>query len=98
VEISGTKGMLKNVLLHYSSATLSAYFRKMDYYTDMEAEFLRKKGYRLKFIDFFLKPLYMFGYLYFFRMGFRDGYEGFIYCIFGSWYVFMKYSKYRELR
>ena len=46
-----------------------------------------------------LRPLLVFVYLFFFRMGFLDGKPGLIFCCLRSWYEFMidcKVLEYKE--
>ena len=55
-----------------------------------------KRGLRFiwRFIPF--KPFALFVYMYFFKLGFLDGYPGFLICVFQSFYVFLSYAKFRE--
>ena len=95
--IQGRVGELKSPMMHFTYDSLSDYFTRFNRYTTLEAEFLLKKMHNLSFGDFSLRPLAMFLKLYIFKQGFRDGWEGFLFCLFSSWYVFVKYAKYREL-
>lgn len=45
-----------------------------------------------------LRPTLRFIYSYFFQMGFRDGYPGYVMCRLLGWYEFVSIAKYRERR
>jgi len=96
VEIEGTIGILKNHIEHYSSKNISSYMARFNRYTDFEAEMLykRKAKFRARYI--LLKPVAKFIYQYFWKRGYRDGIEGFIYYVFSAVYIGVKYIKYWE--
>ncbi len=95
--IHGRIAEFKAPMMHFTYDSLSDYFTRFNRYTTLEAEFLLKKKNNLSFGDFTLRPIAMFLKLYIFKQGFRDGWEGFLFCLYSSWYVFVKYTKYREL-
>jgi glycosyltransferase involved in cell wall biosynthesis len=85
-------------LLHFSYKNLTDYFARFNRYTSLVAEEHRRKGHDappriLHVARFFLE----FFYRYIIRAGILDGYQGFVYAMFGSVYVFVKYAKLREL-
>jgi glycosyltransferase involved in cell wall biosynthesis len=96
--IRGAVGELKAPMKHFTYDSVSDYFARFARYTSCEAEFLLKKAHTLRFSDFLLRPVGMFLKLYILKQGFRDGWEGFLFCLFSGGYVFVKYAKYRELR
>ncbi len=97
VQISGAIGTLRSPFLHYTYPTIEDYFTRFNRYTSMEAQFLESKHYQLMPWDFLLKPLLMFVKLFFLRQGFRDGFEGFLFCFFSGYYILVKHAKYREI-
>jgi glycosyltransferase involved in cell wall biosynthesis len=97
VKIEGEVGTLRSPFLHYTYDSIQDYLTRFNRYTSMEAQFLKNKNYSLRWRDFSLKPFLLFLKLFFLRQGFRDGFEGFLFCVFSGWYVFVKYAKYWEL-
>ncbi len=97
VQINGEMGILQSPFLHYTYPSIEDYLTRFNRYTSMEAEFLKSKNYQLRVWDFLLKPFLMFVKLFFLKQGFRDGFEGFLFCAFSGWYLFVKYAKYQQL-
>ena len=97
IRVQGEVGRLENPLLHYAYPTVRSYFEKFTRYTDIAAAELRDNGVRAGLFDLVARPFYSFIKMYLFKLGFLDGVEGFILCIFSAFYVFVKYAKLREL-
>ena len=55
---------------------------------------IKKK--KATFIKLYLSPLFSFIKNYFFKLGFLDGYYGFIVCKFHSQYTYLKYKYLKE--
>lgn len=70
--------VLEGDLLHYSYSSLSHQIRQLDKFTDLTAEqdFLRHKKYSV--LDCLLRPFWRFMRDYFFKMGFKDGFGGYM--------------------
>jgi glycosyltransferase involved in cell wall biosynthesis len=94
---TGESGELINDLEHYTDPTVSHYFVKFNNYTSLAAKDLIKKGKKFHFSDLFLRPAVIFIKMYFIKLGFMDGIQGFMLAAFSSAYVFTKYSKFWEL-
>jgi len=58
----------------------------------------RRRWLRMRFLRLFGSPFYLFLYKYICRGGFRDGKQGFIYCLFQAIQVFHTKTKILELR
>ena len=88
---------LRGELLHYSYHDISDYFNRFNRYTSMAADgyFVKKK--KFSFISHIFRPWFEFVYRYILRLGFVDGYPGYVYALFSSLYTFTKYAKYHEL-
>lgn len=84
-------------LAHDSLPDLDTYFRKLQLYTDLEARELFECG--VKFCPWLVsfKAFARFLYFYLIRLGFLDGYEGFLFHSLSSIYFFLKYAKLHEL-
>lgn len=81
----------KGAMNHYSTPDLSSYVRKLNIYTDIESEDLRKRRFLLLGIIFIPPSLFIRRYIL--QRGFLDGMEGFIYAVLSSVYSFIKYAK-----
>ncbi|UCF64028.1 MAG: glycosyltransferase family 2 protein [bacterium] len=101
LEIDGKMGILDNDLLHYPYLTISQYIQKFNFYTSFEAQFLhengKKPGFFMGIRYIFLKPLSRFIRRYFFKFGFRDGWQGFFAAIFDAMNYQVRYFKLIEI-
>lgn len=98
VVVQGKVGELAGKLFHDCTGTVENYMRKLNLYTDFEARWMAEKGVKPNGAQLWLFPPSRFIYNYFFRLGFLDGYEGFLYQSLSSAYYFLKYAKLRELK
>jgi len=96
IKVRGPVGNLTGDLKHESAQSVSDYLNKLELYTDFEADWMFRKRIRPTIMDLSLKPLFRFIYYYFLRFGFLDGYEGFLFHCFSSFYYFVKFAKLRE--
>ena len=88
---------LKGFVLHQTVKDVKEYAEKTMHYAFLNASkyFLSgKKSSRLKIL---IAPIFGFIKYYFFRLGFLDGWEGFICARMTAFYTFLKYEKLREL-
>jgi len=96
--IDGSIGELSADLDHFTDPNIKHYFKKFNEYTSLAAEDLLKSGRNFRIIDLLFRPVIIFVKMYFLKLGFLDGIEGFILSIFSSSYVFTKYCKFWELK
>ena len=96
--VDGNIGELISDLDHFTDPDIKHYFKKFNEYTSLAAEDLFSNGRKFKIIDILFRPLFIFIKMYFVRLGFLDGIQGFILSIFSSVYVFTKYCKLWELK
>ena len=96
--VNGSTGELKSDLEHYTDPTIHHYFEKFNRYTTLAAEEMAKQGKEYKLSDIIIRPVFIFKKMYFFRLGFLDGIQGFILAVFSAAYVFTKYCKFWELK
>lgn len=98
IQLDGKVGWLENDLLHYDSPTLRRYFIRMNRYTDLKAEELKKAKINKNIWNLFIyticKPLYTFIMLYFRHLGFLDGVQGFLWSFFSALHFPIGYWKY----
>jgi glycosyltransferase involved in cell wall biosynthesis len=97
VIVNGQTGFLRNHMEHYTYRTVSDYIRKMDTYSTLSAEELRKRGKGSGFLTLIFRPIFTFFKMFFIRFGFMDGLYGFILAVLYGHYTFHKYLKLWEL-
>ncbi len=95
--VDGKIDNINSPINHYSYDNLEDYFSKLNCYTSLAAINLNNKGKKYYFWQFFLSP-WVFFQKYFLKLGFFDGWAGFLWAILSSIYVFIKYLKLWELR
>lgn len=98
LDFKGEAGNLNNDLEHYTDLNIKHYYNKFNNYTSLAALELNKKGKSFKVTDILIRPAFIFFKMYFLRLGFMDGLQGFILAVFSANYVFTKYAKLWELR
>ena len=82
---------LKNPLIHFGTKDLSEYEAKVRQYVPLEVQILRQKGKGTNILDLVLRPPARFCYLFFWRLGFLDGWTGLQFAALSGYYCFMKY-------
>lgn len=97
MRVEGRVGTLKSPLLHYTYPTVESYFARFDAYTTLAAEELHQQGKKARLFDLTLRPCFQFTKMYFVKMGWLDGLEGFALCVFSSLHVLVKYMKLRQI-
>ena len=97
VEVRGPVGRLDGDLLHDSYRSLSDHLRQIDFFTTISAKEKRARGVRSSLARMALRPAWKFLRMYVLKAGFLDGPQGFVVAVLGSYYVFLKYAKLREL-
>lgn len=81
VEVYGSIGKIKNPKIHYQYNTVNEFFEMMDKYSELEAaeSFKKYKTKKWKYILLSIfNPIYNFFVRYFYRLGFLDGWRGFV--------------------
>ena len=95
--IPGTVKHLKGDLLHYTYYTIDEHTRKLDYFSTLAAEAYFKKGKKAGFFQLLINPSFAFFRDYILRMGFLDGYSGWLIARLTAFYTLQKYAKLRFL-
>ena len=91
-------GMLKGELFHYSYHSITQHIKQADKFTDFTALEAFNTGKRSSIIKILFKPCFKFVRDYIFKLGFMDGYHGYVVCKISAFATFMKYSKLMELQ
>jgi glycosyltransferase involved in cell wall biosynthesis len=98
LSVRGDTGYLNHPMEHYTYKTISDYLKRLDRYSTLAARELQKEKKRYGIHHIVFRPLYTFLHMYFIRLGFLDGYFGFMLSILYSFYTFSKYIKLREFQ
>jgi glycosyltransferase involved in cell wall biosynthesis len=96
LSVQGVTPKLKNALNHTPYRDIRHYFEKFNNYTSLGAESMHEKGKKFNPLQM-LRPFWEFPRIYIIRLGFLDGYQGFLWAAFSSFYPFVKYAKLWEL-
>ncbi len=96
VEIKGEVGKLKNEMLHCSYMDLNHFFQKFNDYAEIYKNEALKNNKKVGKLKPLLRLPLEFIKQYFIRRNFLNGYPGFVWSLFGSFYVFVKYVKIYE--
>lgn len=84
-------------ILHYSFYTIEQHIDTINKFTTISSRALYEKGKHVSLLQMIGKPILKFFQLYFFKLGFLDGFYGFIICRNSSYAKFLKLSKLRQL-
>jgi glycosyltransferase involved in cell wall biosynthesis len=91
-------GTIKDVINHYTYANLEEYFNKFNIYTSKMAIQYRDAGKNKSISGIYFSSLFHFIKMYVLKLGFLDGYEGYLLARISAMYAFIKYAKLRELK
>jgi len=94
VAVQGAVGKCRNDLLHYSMDDLNHHVRKAVHYSDLFAQGRREAGAGMLALGF--RPCWRFVRGYFLRLGFLDGWQGFVIARMVAFETFLRYAKVRE--
>jgi glycosyltransferase involved in cell wall biosynthesis len=97
VDLLGPAGAVRGELRHRTIPTMSAFLDKINRYTTLEAEGLAEKRHPFRPGDLTVRPVWTFFKLYVLKQGFRDGVEGFMFCLFSGVSAAVRAWKHREL-
>jgi len=92
-----TQHHLKGDLLHFSYHSIDEHISQINNFSTIGAHAAIKKGKRSNLCKVILKPVWKFIRHYIMKLGFLDGYYGFVISVISSHYSFLKYVKMKEL-
>jgi glycosyltransferase involved in cell wall biosynthesis len=88
---------LKGYLEHYSFNDTREYATKMVHSAMITAQKYHDKGKQFAFFKLLFSPIYSFIKAYFIKLGFLDGYKGWLIAVTSMYYTFIKYARLNEL-
>lgn len=83
---------LQGYVLHYTVNSLKDFTDKTVAYAYSNAKKYHLQGKKAGFVKLYIAPAFSFVQHYIFRLGFLDGWEGYLICKTNAWYTFMKYA------
>jgi glycosyltransferase involved in cell wall biosynthesis len=92
-QVQGRVGQLKNPLFHYSHPSLDEFLIKINYFSSLHAQALKKEGRKSGFFPIIFKPLAKFIINYFWYQSFKDGVPGLIMALMMSLHSFLAWGK-----
>ena len=97
IEINGKGDKLKGDIIHYSFKDLSHQVDTINKFSSIVAFTRSKKGISFSVFRSLVKPLSKFLEIYIFKLGFLDGYPGFVIAISSAYSTFLKTAKMYEM-
>ncbi len=91
-------GHLKGDILHYSFNSISEHISQINKFSDISAKAKFQKGVRIPFIFTLIRTMAVFLKKYFLKLGFLDGYYGYVISKLSAYGVFLKDIKLKELQ
>jgi glycosyltransferase involved in cell wall biosynthesis len=88
---------LKGNILHYSYYSINEHYKQSEYFSDIAAKAYYQLGKRARFYHLLFSPVLKFIKLYFLKLGFLDGKEGFIICRITAYATWLKYYKLKQI-
>ena len=98
IEVKGSVGIMKGRIIHYSYRDISHHLEKINTYTSQAAEGYHQKGKSFPKSWVVLKFPFSFISFYILKLGFLDGYPGFMWSFLAAVYSTLKVAKTIELK
>lgn len=98
VEIDGTKGYLKNPLVHHTYEDVEDYLERAERYSTLAAKQMLLEGRRTHALDILVRPAFTFLKMFVLKRGFLDGSTGLMLSKLYASYTRAKYAKLREMK
>lgn len=96
--VAGKVGKLKFAKIHHQYETVTEFFEMMNRYSSLDANILNNKGQKFSFFKLILQTKYNFLVRYFYRLGFLDGWRGFVLSYLMAIYQFQVWIKLWQLQ
>lgn len=97
VHVSGEVKTLRKHFLHYGMTSISKQLSNLDRYSRYQADQLRKLGKTFNLGQLTLRPLAIFCYYYFYKLGFTAGYRGLVLSALNATSDFWSHAKLWEI-
>jgi glycosyltransferase involved in cell wall biosynthesis len=90
---NGKLGFLKNKIEHYSYKSYDHYISKMNHYGALRGKQYFEEGKKVNLFHILIKPPARFVIHYFIRLGFLDGFPGYVFAKSQAYGVYVRYIK-----
>ncbi len=97
VVVNGSVGELINAKLHYQDTTVAQFIKSNNRYSQLQAEEMVKNGVKFSFLRLFWDAKFEFLLRYVYKLGFLDGWRGFVLSYIMAIYKMMVWVKVWEL-
>jgi len=98
VRVPGEAKTLRNHIQHFGMTSISKQLGNVDRYSRYQANELRKRGKQFRWAQLVVRPPAVFGYYYFWKLGFMAGYRGLLVASVNATNDFWAHAKLWELR
>ncbi|HXA02342.1 MAG TPA: glycosyltransferase family 2 protein [Cytophagaceae bacterium] len=89
---------LKGQINHYTIRSLEQYRQKNDHYINLAAKKMKLAHKKAGFIKLYLSPAYRFIHSYILKLGFLDGYFGYVIARETARVAYLKYAKIKDVK
>jgi glycosyltransferase involved in cell wall biosynthesis len=89
--------LLKGDLLHYSYTNIESLVSKLNHYTSLQAVQMFEQNKKAPLFKLYINPIWAFTNGYFIKLGFLDGWEGYVIHRAIAFQTMIKYAKLRQL-
>ncbi|HEY9364814.1 MAG TPA: hypothetical protein VIQ00_16245, partial [Chitinophagaceae bacterium] len=89
---------LNGFVLHRTVKNMADYAAKTVKYAMLNAEKYHQAGKKTSLVMIMVAPAFAFVKYYFLKLGFLDGYKGWLCAKMTAWYTWLKYSRLKELQ
>lgn len=96
-KVKGRSGHLKSPIIQIPFLNYSELIQKMDRYTELGAKKLFQKNKQASSLNIAVRSIWAFFQTYFIKLGFLDGWQGFVIAFCNMEGTFFKYVKYKEM-
>ena len=98
VPVQGARSThLKGDILHYTNDSIESRVQTINRFSTLAAKAFYERGKRGSWLRLLFKPFFRFFAEYILRLGFLDGFYGFVIAITSAQYVFLREAKLREM-
>ncbi|MCB0670172.1 MAG: glycosyltransferase family 2 protein [Saprospiraceae bacterium] len=87
---------IRGDILHYTVSNIEQYYSQINKFSTIQAAQLKKEGFKPNPYHLLFKPVYKFFVGYFIRMGFLDGWRGYMIARGQALGVYLRYAKIRN--
>ena len=88
---------LSGALLHYTMKDFKEFVDKIHHYAFLSSQKYFSQGKKALWYKLYISPTFTFIFNYFFKLGFLDGWRGFVSAKIFAYYTFLKYAHLKDL-